>query len=83
VAAADVERLREVAAASPPALPDVTTDAIRAAWQHMTELLCEAGSHAAELCASGEAWSERARAARDAVIRKSIEMRLVATLESD
>jgi hypothetical protein len=49
----------------------------------MTALLREAGTRAAEICASGEHWSSLARAAMDAVIRKSVEMRLVATLTSD
>jgi hypothetical protein len=80
VAAEDVRALRGIAAAQPPPLPDVTTEAIRAAWLRMTELLREAGSQAAEICASSERWSSRARAAMDAVIRKSVEMRLVAML---
>lgn len=81
VAAADVEALREIAAVPSPALPEITTEAIRGAWRRMTELLREARAHAAEICESGDRWSARARAARDAVIRKSVEMRLVATLE--
>jgi len=80
VAAKDVRALRGIAAARPPALPDVTTEAIREAWLRMTDLLREAASQPAEVCASSERWSSRARAAMDAVIRKSVEMRLVATL---
>jgi len=80
VRAGDVEGLRAVAAEAPPDLPEVTTDAIRAAWRRMTALLGEAATRAAEICAAGEPWIARARAAMDAVIRKSIEMRLVATL---
>jgi hypothetical protein len=83
VEAEDVGALGGIAAAQPPALPDVTTEAIREVWLRMTELLREAGSEAAEICASSERWSSRARAAMDAVIRKSVEMRLVATLTSD
>jgi hypothetical protein len=83
VAAGGVGALREIAAARPPSLPDVTTEAIRHAWLHMTELLREAGSQAAEICASGQHWSLRARTAMDAVIRKSVEMRMVATLLPD
>jgi len=49
----------------------------------MTELLREAGSRAAEVCASSESWRARAHAARDALIRRSVEMRLVATLISE
>jgi hypothetical protein len=75
--------VRQIAATSPPALPDVTTEPIREAWRRMTGLLREAGVRAGEICAPGEPWSARARDAQDAVIRKSIEMRLVATLETD
>ena len=83
VAAGDARALREEAAPRAPALPEVTTAPIREAWVRMTELLDEAGARADEICASGEGWSSRARAAMDGVIRKSIEMRLVATLTSD
>jgi hypothetical protein len=83
VAAADVDALREIAAAQSPALPAVTTESIREAWLRMTKLLHEAETRAAEICAPGEHWSAGARAAMDAVIRKSVEMRLVATLTSD
>jgi hypothetical protein len=83
VAVADVDALRRIAAAQSPALPAVTTAAIREAWLRMTKLLHEAGTRATELCAPGEHWIARARAAMDAAIRKSVEMRLVATLTSD
>jgi hypothetical protein len=83
VAAADVDALRAVASGQPPALPEVTTEAIRGACRRMTALLHEAAMRAAGICASGEPWSSRARAAMDGVIRKSLEMRLVATLTSD
>lgn len=83
VAAGDAAALRQIAAAEPPALPEITTEVIREAWLRMTELLHEAGTQASEICASGEHWNARARAAMDAVIRKSVEMRLVATLTSD
>lgn len=81
--AEDVDTLRVIAAEPPLELPDVTTEPIRDAWLRMTELLREAGSRASEICASSESWCARARAAMDAVIRKSIEMRLVATLTSE
>jgi len=83
VGAADADALREVAGAEPPALPAVTTDAIREAWLRMTELLREARARTSDLCTSGEDWCSRARAAMDAVVRRSVEMRLVATLTSD
>jgi hypothetical protein len=81
--AGDASALREIAATPPPALPDVTTDAIRDAWLRMTELLREAGSRAGEICASSDCWRSRVHEAMDAVIRKSVELRLVATLTSD
>jgi hypothetical protein len=46
----------------------------------MTALLHEAGTRPAAICASGDHWSSCARAVMDGVIRKSVEMRLVATL---
>jgi len=82
VAAGDAGALRAVAASPPPALPEVTTEAIREAWRRMTALLGEAEARAAEIAASGEPWLSRARAAIDGVIRKSVEMRLVARLTS-
>jgi hypothetical protein len=83
VVAADATALRAIAAEPPPALPDVTTEPVREAWRRMTELLHEARAQAADICSSGERWRARARAAMDALIRKSVEMRLVATLISD
>jgi len=56
------------------------TAALRRAISAMESLLEEAGAHAAALC-RGEgapAWSARAARATDAVVRKSIEMRVVA-----
>jgi hypothetical protein len=81
--AADVDALRAIAAEPSLELSDDSTEPIREAWLRMTELIHEAGSRASEICASGESWCARARAAMDAVIRKSIEMRLVATLTSE
>jgi hypothetical protein len=83
IAAADADALRGIAGPEPPPLPEVTTKPICEAWLRMTKLLREARTQAAELCASGEHWCSRARAAMDAVIRKSVEMRLVATLTYD
>jgi len=80
IEARDERGLREVASAPLPSLPEVTTEPIREAWRRLTALLHEARAHPAELAASGEDWRARARAAMDAVIRRSIEMRLVATL---
>jgi len=82
-AAGDVRVLQELAAGPACPLPEVTTDAIREASMRMDALLREAGSRAAEICASAEDWIGRARAAMDAVIRKSVEMRVVASLISE
>ncbi|MDJ0785911.1 MAG: hypothetical protein QNK05_03840 [Myxococcota bacterium] len=81
VASADARALRSVAAAAAPDLADVTTDAVRKAWRRMADLLREAAGQPDRICASGEEWSRRAGAAMDAVVRKSVEMRLVARLE--
>jgi len=81
--AGDVDTLRAIAGEPPPGLPEVTTGPIREAWLRMTGLLREAGARAPETCASSGEWCSRAREAMDAVIRKSIEMRLVATLTSE
>ena len=78
--AGDADALRTIAGARPPALPDVTTEPIRAAWRRMTELLGEAARPASHAGSPTDSWPARARAAMDAVVRKSIEMRLVATL---
>ena len=83
VQAGSADTLRAIATEPATALPEVTTEPVRAAWQRMTDLLREAEQRTAETCASGDAWCARARAAMDAVIRKSIEMRLVATLLPD
>ncbi len=79
----DAEALRERASAPPPPLPPVTTDAIRSAWSEMAAIAREAGSRADEIAAGDASWIARARAAMDAVLRKSVEMRLVAMLTSD
>jgi len=82
-AAGDFDGLRAIATEEPLALPDATTEPIREAWRRMTALLREAGARAAEIGAASEPWRARARAAMDAVIRRSVEMRLVATLISE
>jgi len=82
-AVGDAGVLREIAAAGPPALPEVTTEAIRSAWLRMTELLREARTLTDDTSAAPGHWSARASAAMDVVVRKSIEMRLVATLTCD
>lgn len=80
VETADGDALRNVAREPPPALPDPTTPPTRDAWHRMNDLLREASTNPTDVCASGADWTARARAAMDGVIRKSLEMRLVATL---
>ena len=70
--AGDEAGLAELAAVTAPALPDATTDAIRGAHAHMVDVLARASV--------ADAWVAEARSAMDAVIRKSVEMRVVATL---
>lgn len=62
--------------------PTGTTATIRDAWRRMSDLVDEA---ATVLIGQSDAdeWVTRARAAMDAVIRRSVEMRLVATLLID
>ncbi len=79
-AAGDEVGLQRIAKADRPALPEVTTTAIRQAVRRMTDLLGEAGTRASEICRASEDFTARARHEMDAVIRKSVEMRLVATL---
>ncbi len=71
-AAEDEAGLTELTATAPPELPDVTTDAIRVAHARMADVLGRAVADAE--------WIAEARSAMDAVIRKSVEMRIVATL---
>ncbi|MBW2242026.1 MAG: hypothetical protein JRH01_08555 [Deltaproteobacteria bacterium] len=74
VAAGDEAALQALAASEPPALPEVTTEPVRATFRQLAGLLREA--------TLSETWSARVEAARDRVIRKSIEMRMVARLTS-
>lgn len=85
VRAADADALRRITSATAPEIPEVTTAAISDAWHGMTTLRAEAGDRADEICAagaSGNDWCRRARTAMDATIRKSVELRMVATLVS-
>jgi hypothetical protein len=66
-----------------PDLPESTTTGIRSAADRMTALITEAKREPSALFADQAIWVTQARDAIDAVIRKSIEMRLVATLTVD
>lgn len=68
----DEDRLADVAGAPIPSLAEVTTEPIREAHAQMAATLQTARADAG--------WLERARAAMDSVIRKSVELRIVATL---
>ena len=68
----DERTVAELTAVEVPDLPDVTTDAIRAAHARMADTLRRATTSAE--------WVTEARSAMDAVIRKSVELRVVATL---
>lgn len=71
--------LAELADARPDAaLPDDATADIRSAWQRMAELIRRGPG-----AVSPEAWRDDARGAMDAVIRRSVELRLVATVVED
>lgn len=84
----DRDRLAAAVADPPPvAPPDDTTATIRSAWQRMSELVTEAR---ALLAANGSAdvgddwdgWRAAAADAVDRVIRRSVEVRLVASVVS-
>lgn len=57
-----------------------TTPALRRSLAQMESLLREATENAQAVCASGMEWRNRALAAADSVVRKSLEMRCVAVL---
>ncbi|MCG8588883.1 MAG: hypothetical protein MJE66_06290 [Proteobacteria bacterium] len=78
--AGDAAALKAAAESAPEALPDVTTVPIRAAYQRMTALLEEIRVRRADLPQGPEGWIQRARAAMDRVIRKSVELRTVAVV---
>ena len=82
-AAHETATLSAIATAERPPLPDITTEPVRRAERRMSRLLREAGEDPAAVCDGKSDWISRARSAMDAVIRKSIEMRLVATLIAD
>jgi hypothetical protein len=68
------------AAADALEMPEVTTQALGRAVEEMDRLLAEARSGATELCREPgrDAWLARVESALERVVRKSIEMRIVA-----
>jgi hypothetical protein len=83
VAAGDVAGLvAAVAAPDRPELDGPTTPALAAAIAAMQALVDEAGADPDGVCGTrGAAWLEAARAARRRVVRMSLEMRMVVSLE--
>ncbi|MBX3314927.1 MAG: hypothetical protein KF906_11460 [Actinobacteria bacterium] len=82
VADGDVDGLAEaLATVGPVDVPEMAPPALRAAVSAMAVLLREAGDDPAGVIADGEAWSERSRAARRRVVRMSLELRLVVSLD--
>lgn len=81
--AGDVAGLTAVLSAGErPALPDDTTAPIRGAIAEMDGLIDDARRHPGAVCGERrEAWSAAADAARRAVVRMSLEMRLVVAAE--
>ena len=63
-------------------LPESVTPALRDAVATMSALLDEAAAEAATVCGErAEEWTASARAARDRVVRRSLEMRMVVAVE--
>lgn len=83
VARRDVGELRDVASAARPQLPESVTPALRHAIAEMLGVLEDAVVKPAALCGDrGEAWSAASAAARRAVVRMSLEMRMVVAVNS-
>lgn len=82
VAAGDVAACAEALAAVPPTLPADTPPALREAVTTMAAVADEARRDPAAVCGSAaEAWSASSRAARQRVVRMSLELRLVVSVD--
>lgn len=83
VARGDVAGLGEAAsAANRPELPVPTTPALRQAVRAMVDLLDDAARNPSDVAGPrAEAWTTAARAARRRVVRMSLEMRMVVSLD--
>lgn len=67
-----------------PDLPEPTTPALRAAVQAMVDLLDDAAANPADVAgARAEAWTAAAQAARRRVVRMSLEMRMVVSVDPE
>ena len=85
VEAGDAAGLTVALASTPPAdepLPDGTPPGLRSAIATMTAVADEARRDPSAVCGDGaSAWTEAAQAAREGVVRRSVEMRLVVALD--
>ena len=82
MAAGDMGGLVEAVSAAAPQVPESMTPALRAAVSAMLSLIEEAAADPASVCDARSAqWSEASRAARRRVVRMSLEMRMVVTVE--
>jgi hypothetical protein len=83
VESGDADRIaRAAATTSRPALPEPITPALRDAIEAMTDLLETAAADPAGLQgAQAQRWLEASRVARRRVVRRSLEMRMVVTVE--
>lgn len=81
--AADVDQVRQaVAEVAELDVPEVATPALGQAITSMLELLREAAADPGSVATGGaEAWSTRSRAARRRVVRMSIELRMVVSID--
>jgi hypothetical protein len=71
-----------MAAGDRPDLPSVVTPALRDAIDTMTTVLDDAAADPAGVCSGrSDDWVTASQTARRAVVRMSLEMRLVATVE--
>lgn len=83
VASADVDELVEVTRAARPELPELITPALADAIDSMSSALDAAATDPVGVCGErADEWTAASRAARRRVVRMSLEMRLVATLEN-
>lgn len=71
-----------VSTADRPEPPESTTPALQDAIEEMAALIVEAAADPASVCGErSEGWSVRSRAARHRVVRTSLEMRMVVSVE--
>jgi hypothetical protein len=83
VESGDADRIASAAAtAARPAMPELVTPALSAAIEAMTDLIDTAAGAPANLRGDrADEWLTASRAARSSVVRRSLEMRMVVTVE--